>query len=64
MENKIPFKRKAQQIGNTIWVSIPEEIANYLEFKKGDELTIIVDSNKKKEKYVSVYKEEEGDKKE
>lgn len=56
MEDKIPFKRKTQQMGNSLAIGIPEEIANYLQFEKGQELIIIVDTNKKGQKYMAVYK--------
>ncbi len=45
-------------MGNSIGMSIPKEIADYLNFKKGKEVTIIVDTNKKGQLYMAVYKDE------
>lgn len=58
MEEKIPFKRSVVPMGNSIGISIPKEIADYLGFEKSDNLTIIVDTNKKGQRYMAVYKEE------
>jgi len=62
MENKIPFYRKINTVGGSLMIGLPSEIANYLNFKKEDTLTIIVDTNKKGQKFMAVYKNENNSK--
>lgn len=38
----IPFKMKAVKIGNSIRVTIPKQVADYLEIHAGDTLEITV----------------------
>lgn len=58
MNDKIPFTRKIQKLGNSLSVSIPEEITKFLGLEKSQELTMIVDTNKHGKKYIAMYKEE------
>ena len=41
----IPFKVKAVKIGNSIRMTIPKQIVDYLEIVEGDRLEIIVEDN-------------------
>jgi len=38
----VPFEVKAVKIGNSIRMTIPKQIANYLKIKEGDTLEITV----------------------
>jgi AbrB family looped-hinge helix DNA binding protein len=38
----VPFKVKALKIGNSLRMTIPKQIADYLEIRSGDELEITV----------------------
>ena len=50
----IPFKVKAVKIGNSIRMTIPKQIAEYLKINEGDTLEVMVQNReitvKKKEK--------------
>ena len=41
----IPFKVKAVKIGNSIRMTIPKQIVDYLKISEGDRLEIIVEDN-------------------
>ena len=41
----VPFKVKAVKIGNSIRMTIPKQIAEYLNINEGDSLEIIVQNN-------------------
>ena len=47
----IKFKRKTQRMGNSLSVSIPKEIAEFLNITKGSQLTIMADINSRDQKY-------------
>ena len=42
----IPFKVKAVKIGNSIRMTIPKQIIDYLKIEVGDTLEIIVEDSK------------------
>lgn len=41
----VPFKVKAVKIGNSIRMTIPKPVANYLKIDEGDTLEITVQNN-------------------
>lgn len=45
MEMPVPFKVKAVKIGNSIRVTIPKEVADYLKIRPGDIVQITVDNS-------------------
>jgi AbrB family looped-hinge helix DNA binding protein len=42
MNVPVPFKVKAVKIGNSLRMTIPKQIADYLEINSGDEIEITV----------------------
>ena len=58
MENNIRFRRKAQVLGDSIGITIPKEIVEHLGIEKADELILIVDINKKGQKYGAFFKDD------
>lgn len=41
----VPFKVKAVKIGNSIRMTIPKNIVDYLKIKPGDDLEVIVEDH-------------------
>lgn len=41
--NKITYTRKTQKVGDGLFIPLPIDIANYLNIKKGDEITMMPD---------------------
>lgn len=59
MNDKIQFKRILGMVGEGSYaITLPPEVVKYIDAQKGDEITIIVDTNKKGQKYIAVFKEQ------
>ena len=54
----IQFKRQLFKTGDSICLTIPEELRNYLNLELGDQI-IIQPEQGKKGKYISIWKKEE-----
>lgn len=49
-------KRKIVTYGNSIAITIPDLFLSWLNLEAGDEATIMVDLNKKGQRYIAVFK--------
>lgn len=56
MENKIKFRRKVNEMGGSLSMTIPVEIIEWLGLSKGDEITITPDEGKHG-KYAAIFLE-------
>ena len=57
----VPFKVKAVKIGNSIRMTIPKQIAEYLNINEGDTLEITVQNNEMVVKKCAVLKQRRRD---
>ena len=57
----VPFKVKAVKIGNSIRMTIPKQIAEYLNINEGDTLEITVQNNEMVVKKYAVLKQRRRD---
>ena len=56
MEDKIKFKRKIFATGDSLGITIPIEIVEWLGISKGDEIIITPDQGKH-DKFAAIFKE-------
>lgn len=54
----IEFKKKTYISGTSTVVTLPEELQNFLKMKAGDIIVMRPEENKKKQKFIALWKEE------
>lgn len=57
-ETKIKFRRKVMKVGNSLAITLPEEIIEYNNIQLGDEIILLPDKNKHDQKYTAIWKDE------
>ena len=59
MENPIKFRRTLIKFGDSLGITLPKELTEYLEAEQGTQF-VIVPQQKKKGKFIAIWKEKEG----
>lgn len=57
-EIKIKFDRKIQITGNGKSINLPEPIINQLKWDKGTKVKVMLDTNKRNQIFISIFKED------
>jgi antitoxin component of MazEF toxin-antitoxin module len=55
MEEKVKFERKVFSQGDSLAITLPKEICQYLKVEAGSQI-VIMDDNGKKGKFISIWK--------